>query len=655
DGKLMRRSEPIAPDNAVSILIPGGEWDVVLKAPARAPVAGMANLQPGAESRMSLDRAPSGLSVTIRSVQTDGKTPVPRASVRWKGLSPLTLREITLHTPPTPAEELLALSINDDVPTTDAAGNLRVQHLPVQSHSWTLTADGFRTAQESVEVRPNDAQKSVTVAMRPLPDIVVTVEDRAATPIRFAVDVSARAPGEDTGLPLRTVWSGNVANGAVHRLARVKELEYRFDLRDDSRVLLSQTWISPADKVWQQDVIPVRLVHEPRTVRGKVTRGEEPVAGVFLYADVQTRGGPEVETLIPVEKFLDRAARSGADGSYSMEIGGPGVFRIRYSIPEEHVDGTAGTVDLTTAMSADLDFSIARNRLAIEVVSAKNGNAIPQADLRITMGKPNGRRGSSYDAQTDDQGRYVAAGLEDVRATVRVSADGYETRTVDLAVGDAGDGTEPARVELQPVGSLRFRIGDARGIPISGAQVVTLEEPAPGDIDANMLTVARSDASGLAGVEHPGGDSRPYFFLARGWQLELVTARASEDNPEIPVALTPIQSTYPLRILRSTGDAYASIALAFRRSGVMYPWPLLGAKVNQEGRDLQATLVTDAGGWILIHALLAPGAYDVYLFAPADMRTRMRHLAKPLGPLTLPLQTETTLTSSRDAMDGGRR
>ncbi|HEY6051224.1 MAG TPA: hypothetical protein VIZ58_08235, partial [Thermoanaerobaculia bacterium] len=156
-------------------------------------------------------------------------------------------------------------------------------------------------------------------------------------------------------------------------------------------------------------------------------------------------------------------------------------------------------------------------------------------------------------------------------------------------------------------------------------------------------------------VEHPGGDSRPYFFLARGWQMELLTARASEDNPEIPVALTPIQSTYPLRIRRSTGEPYASIALAFRRSGVLYPWGLLGAKVRQEGREYQSTLVTDASGWILVHSLLAPGAYDTYLFIPADGRTRMRHLARDLAPLTLPLQTETTLTSSRDAMDGGRR
>ncbi|HEY6148024.1 MAG TPA: carboxypeptidase-like regulatory domain-containing protein, partial [Thermoanaerobaculia bacterium] len=448
DGKLIRRTEPVGPGNAVSVSIPGGEWDLVLKAPARAPVTAAVNLPPGAEGRVSFDRAPSGLSVAIRSVQSDGKKAVPRASVRWKGLPPLTLREITLHASPTPADELLALSVNDDAPATDPAGSLRLEHLPVQTHVWTITADGYRTASESVEVRANDTQKSVTVAMRPLPDIVVSVEDRVETPIRLAVDVSARAPGADTGLPLRPVWSGAVAKGAVQRLSRVKEADYRFDLRDESKVLLSQTWVSSTDKVWQQDLIPVRLVHEPRTVRGKVTRGDEPVAGVFLYADVQTRGGPEVEMLIPADKFLERAARSGPDGSYSLEIGGPGIFRIRYTIPEQDVNGTAGTVDLTAALSADLDFSIARNRLAIDVVSARNGKPIPGADLRITMGRSNGRRGSSYDAQTDDQGRYVASGLDDVRAVVRASADGYETRTVDLALKESDEGTEPAKIEL---------------------------------------------------------------------------------------------------------------------------------------------------------------------------------------------------------------
>ena len=85
-------------------------------------------------------------------------------------------------------------------------------------------------------------------------------------------------------------------------------------------------------------------------------------------------------------------------------------------------------------------------------------------------------------------------------------------------------------------------------------------------------------------------------------------------------------------------------ALAFRRSGIVYPWVLLGLKVRQEGRDIQSTLATDAAGRIPVHELLAPGAYDTYLFLPADFQTRRRHQSRPLAPLTLPLQTETTLT-----------
>ena len=654
DGKLIRKTEPIGSENVVSVSIPGGEWDVVLRAPSRAPVAAVASPAPGADIRLSLDRAGPGISVAIRAVQGAARKPVPLAAVRWTGKRPMMLEELTRHIESTPADDLLALAVNDDAPKTDGQGKLRVDHLPVLPHVWTLTADGYRTAREPIEVRANDLQKSVTVAMRPLPDIVVSVEDRGATPVPVTVEISARAPGADTAEALRPVWKGSVARGGTQRLARVKEADYRFDLRDTSGVLLMQTWISPTDKIWAEDVIPVKLVHEPRFVRGRATKGDEPVAGVFIYADVQTRGGPEVELLIPNEVFLERAPRTGPDGFYSMEIGGPGVYRIRYTIPD-HADGTVGMADLRTAMTAELDFSIAPNRLAIDVVSAKDGKPIPQADLRITVWKTDGQRGWSTEVQTNDEGHYFSGGHPEERATVRASADGYETRTVDVPVTDPEKMPDPAKIELQPVGSLRFRVADGRGVPISGAEVVTLEEPGPGDIEPAHLTVARSDAAGLAVVEHPGGDTRPYFFLARGWQLELLTARASEDNPEIPIVLTPIQSTYPLRIRRATGEPYSSIALAFRHSGVVYPWSLLAAKVSQEGRDHQATLVTDAGGWILVHSLLAPGAYDTYLFIPADMRTRMRHQARALGPLTLPLQTETTLTSSRDAIDGGRR
>jgi hypothetical protein len=591
---------------------------------------------------LPVDRAGLGISVAIRSVQGAARKPLPSVAVRWTGKRPLTLEELTRRIESTPADDLLALAVNDDALKTDAEGKLRVDHLPVLPHLWTLTADGYRTARELVEVRANDLQKSVTTAMRPLPDIVVSVEDRGATPVPLAVEISARAPGADTAEALRPVWKGSVERGGTQRLARVKEADYRFDLRDASRILLMQTWISPTDKLWAEDVIPVKLVREPRFVRGRATRGDEPVAGVFIYADVQTRGGPEVELLIPNEVFLERAPRTGPDGFYSMEIGGPGVYRIRYTIPD-HADGTVGMADLRTAMTADLDFSIAPNRLAIDVVSAKDGKPIPQADLRITMWKGEGQRSWSTDVRTNDEGRYVSGGHPEERATVRASADGYETRTVDVPVTDPEKVPDPAKIELQPVGSLRFRVADARGVPISDAEVITLEEAGPGDLEPSPLTVARTDATGLAVVEHPGAESRPYFFLARGWQLELLTAKASEGNPEIPVALSPVRLGYSLK-LRNADGSVPQIALAFRRSGIVYPWVLMGIKVKQEGREYQKTLVTSSDGSIPVHELLGAGPYEVFLFAPADSRTRPRHIYQPLGGLTLPLQTETTLT-----------
>jgi Carboxypeptidase regulatory-like domain len=653
DGKLVRATAVGAPGFPAAVSIPGGEWEAVLRAPGRAPVTASFSLAPGGDARVAVDRAVPGLSVSLVCVETETKKPVPQAALRWEPVPHPSIQEI-LAGPRSSGETLLAIAVDDDELRTDRAGRVRAEHLPPADHTWTVAADGFRTARHTVEPKPAEREKNVTIPMRPSPDIVVTVADLGGAPAKLSVEAASRAVGADTAIPLRPMWSGPVPPGTTTRFSRVREADYRFDLRDDAGILLTRAWVSPADKAWQQSVIPVKLVRAPRFVRGRVTRGDEPVAGLILYADVQTLGGPETEPLIPLSRFLERAARSGADGFYSLEIGGPGIYRIRYTSPPEEINGTAGMVDLTSVTTATLDFSLPPGRLAIDVVSAKDAKPLPGANLEITMWKADGRRGTSYSARSDESGRYERGGLDEERATVKATADGYETRIVEIPVRDPEKEPEPSKIELSPVAPLRFRISDSHRLPVPAAEVWSLEEPGPGDLEPLPRRIAVADATGLAVVENPPSEDRPYFFLARGYQLDLLLAAAREENPELPVALGTIQAAPALRLRYSNGEV-PQIALAFRRYGVVYPWGLLGIKVKQEGRDFQATLVNGGDGAIPIHQLLAPGAYDVFAFAPADFKTRPRHIFREIGPLTLPLTAETTLTIPRGPNKGGIR
>jgi hypothetical protein len=434
---------------------------------------------------------------------------------------------------------------------------------------------------------------------------------------------------------------------------RIRDAEYRIDLKDQHGILQTRLWLSAADKARQQDLIALSLTREPRTVTGRVTRGDDPVQGVYLFGVIESKSSPPEDFIPPPNLLLEYGARTNPNGYYSLEIGDPGVYKIGYADPPASINGNSELVDLTVTTSAEVNISLAPRVLTIEVASGKTHEPINGASLSIMLWKSPTQPGTSFTVETDERGRYTNGSLSQEKASVTASAPHFETRSLDLPIGLATPDAEPARIELQPASALRLRVSDSRGIPISQAEVWTLESPGPSDVEPRLNRIAAVDPTGLAVIESPSSDPRPYFILSRGFQLDLVVASGSQDPQDIAVSLSPVEATPPFRLRRSGGQPAVQSALAFRRFGVIYPWSLLGVKTKQEGLDFQTTLASDSNGRIPVHELLAPGDYDVFLFAPADFQSRPRHLFAPLGRVTLPLQTETTLTVGTEQKKGG--
>ena len=648
DGMLIRRADTLEPGRPTELRIPAGDWELVARSAGFAPASSHVTAGPASTVRHVLPAWQPGLHLKIVVVDASSGTPVPGTAATWE---PADAENPLPGGGERPADQtsLLALAVNDPPYATNDFGRFEAAELPGSSHAWRIAAEGFRSARHRIEIRAGEHEKNVGLSLRPSPDLAIAVNDLGTPSVPLVLEIGTRDLRASSRTPFRSFWTGPAPVGPSRTFRRLPDGEYRLDLKDPAGVLQERLWLSPASAEWQRDRIALTLVREPRKVTGRVLRGDEPLEGVLIFGVLASRSWPPEDYIPPQELLFRNAPRTDANGYYALELGGPGRYGIGYSLPEKSIDGTAGPLDLTSATAAELDVHVPAGDLQLQVVSARTGDPVGEASFEIVLeGASSGPDGRNFLAHADERGRYTLGGVDAKRAMITVAAPGFESKRVETPVTESGDDT-PAVIQLKPVRPLRLRVADRQGLPVPGAEVWTLEEMVWGDVEPRAKLLATSDAAGLAVIESPGSTERPYFCLARGYTLELAVLASPGDgnNGEIPLSLSPIEVTYPLVLTGSNRQPVIRAALAFRRFGVIYPWALLGQKVGQEGLDLQSTLTSDGSGRIPVHELLAPGQYDAFRFTPAAFPDRPSHSFVPAGHLTLPLQSETSLTVER--------
>lgn len=423
-------------DGRFSMPVPEGAMDFRLAAvprdhaPAVSALIDEAATAPAVKLRIGPGRAVEGV-VT----DPDGR---PLADVEVAVLSSSRMARAV------PASELFGPFTGLEwIHRTDADGRFRV---PLGSGDWVVAfgKEGFVPNKRNAAVGDGPLEE-IAVVLNPAVPIRGRVVDSAGEPVAFA-SMSIGLAGDSLGV------AGSDADGFFELMAPQagRFTLFVFDPNSDRRTSLSVQ--APGTDV---------VVELPATVRisGRVVDGEtgEPVPGAWITSTMVGR---------PSDHFGN--ARSGLDGSYSIDVHEAGTYQL-----EVQVDGyrKIDPVEIQVAAgegSAEVVIELERGLSVSGRVVDPGGEAVVAAQIRATQVDDQGREVIVRDT-TDPDGAFELNGLAGGSVELSVSAEGFvpSDRSIELD-GDMAD----LVVEIDPGAVLHGRVVDGNGKPLSSVRIV---------------------------------------------------------------------------------------------------------------------------------------------------------------------------------------
>ncbi|MCL4819350.1 MAG: carboxypeptidase regulatory-like domain-containing protein [Vicinamibacteria bacterium] len=223
-------------------------------------------------------------------------------------------------------------------------------------------------------------------------------------------------------------------------------------------------------------------------IRGRVVRGEEPVAGVAVFARPTAEGG---DMMALFSQRADAAeAVSDAEGRFVLEglAAGPHTVSAAEAPPldfeEVEVEAPASDVTLVLRPTATL---------AGSVVDGRNGEPIAAFSVRLAPVRDADEDGAMPFEMADAYAREEEFGggafsLDEVpegQYRLVVVAEGFLPLTVDDVTVAAHEDAEPLALRLDAGATLRGRVLDEEGQPLADVRVaVEARDGASGETDA---------------------------------------------------------------------------------------------------------------------------------------------------------------------------
>ena len=295
-------------------------------------------------------------------------------------------------------------------------------------------------------------------------------------------------------------------------------------------------------------------------VKGRVTRGGEPVAGLLVRfissegGDAIVRGtgmgqGPTTASAGP--QPLNGATRD--DGSFELLVMEPGRYRASRRAPDSLMSMPLlrqgrPFVEIPDVASFVVDFTLGSAHVSGVVAERDTGK--PVADASVSFGSKAGF-GSGLSA---GDGRF-SFDVEPGEGKLRVRAAGFAFEEHDLTVGEGG--VEDLRLELAQGLEIRGRVTDAAGRPAGDFQVVAQADSAPAGAVGQVLPDGRFRVPGVAEGSYTvsAGSDRVGFGYQTG-----VLAGASD----VRLTVRPA-STLRVRVVDERGEpverAFARVEL----------------------------------------------------------------------------------------------
>lgn len=381
-------------------------------------------------------------------VEHEGDLPVGR---RLDELSQFTLgppKTLVVHTlmggKPIDAEVKMLLHRQErKFPTRD--GLLRLEQLPTDYYTVTVSADGLAAAEQSVELI--EPVTDLTFELRRGAKVLVTVVTPEGDPLEY---VSGNLQGSDGDA------SADAENGALLVLGPVPEGEYTLSVTSRDRVpVTKQLDLHPGETT-----VEVTLRNAPR------------VTGVVHTADGKPANSVRVAALEGgIEVAIDF---TGEDGAFSLELQYPGTCTLR---AQSNRDGAAEQSITVPSESVTLTLN-PRGVLEVELVDFDGKPLEPNFIVRSEVGNDVQWINADEDAPAAD-GKIVGrlAGLATGKYTLEREIENRVpiSKTVEVVEGR----TTRVQLKAERGVSIAGKVIDDQGKPVVGAVVVVSDRSEP--------------------------------------------------------------------------------------------------------------------------------------------------------------------------------
>jgi hypothetical protein len=313
---------------------------------------------------------------------------------------------------------------------------------------------------------------------------------------------------------------------------------------------------------------PLEVQLEPGVeVRGRVTRGGDPVEGVTVFI---TSGdvAPPVQT--------------APDGAFRISDLAPGELMLAFRKPDDFIQLTRAVV----APADDVDVELpAGGPVAGRVVGKASGQPVKAfaAGVSVKMRPPLMRN------FTSDDGAFTIDNVPAGSQTLLVSAPGFSTARVANVNVENGKGADNVEVALESGVRVSGRVTGPGDAPVGGASVRV--EPKPGAISE---VAALTDPDGTYVLENVETGENTLAFSRSGLLPARKTVTLSAPSMEVDAKL-------------DGGASIAGVVVSSAGAGIA---DAEVSAMSAADPDMSRVAVTDGSGAFSI-AGAAPGHYEV--------------------------------------------
>jgi len=366
------------------------------------------------------------------------------------------------------------------------------------------------------------------------------------------------------------------------------------------------------------------------TLKGKVKRGGVPLESRVFF--VKTDATNAVQDLA--------STQTDPTGQFEVKLGSAGEYRAAI-MPIDAKPGDVGTSVTFTIPDGkpvvEQDLVLSESEVRGLVTDLDTGDPIKGARVVAVQldagGEIDERTTSTGSATTDEDGRYVVAGLEPGDWRLSVLKDGYGSETIGpLEIKPDGE-IEGKNAGLRAARPLVFVVRDEQEHPVEGAMVLRADL---GTAAAGIGMDFGTDLDGRAHVKNLADGTYDLVVVASGFALKVLPGfTVGEETPR--EASVTLQRGQPLTVtvIDGTGAGVGGLMIGIKDgAGLDLTSALILQRIfSQEGY----TLGTDASGTTVVRGL-EPGKYELTLKRGKDVVTREGVRVKAGEPTTVEIR-----------------